>query len=222
MGERPVATTLASELAPDELACLLDEAQKANRGGRFLEIGTAAGGTLCQLINCLPADRRPPIVVVDPMAYFRNQLEAVRTNLTRHGINPDTVDFRVGTSAAAFPRAAAAGEQYDFILVDGAHKSVPVTQDLRWTRLLRPGGVVCFHDYCDAFKGVKWNVDRLVRRHPTYRLEKVVSHLAVVRKLSESPTPEGGTLDLIWAGLLSPLLQWERSYRKRRAGSKGC
>jgi len=50
----------------------------------------------------------------------------------------------------------------------------------------------------------------------------VVSHLAVVRKLSESPTPEGGTLDLIWAGLLSPLLQWERSYRKRRAGSKGC
>jgi len=73
------------------------------------------------------------------------------------------------------------------------------------------------HGYCDDFKGVKWNVDRLVRRNPNYRIEKVVSRLAVVRKVSESTVPEGGALDLLWARLLSPLLQWERSFRKRRA-----
>src|SRR4029079_19590041 len=104
--------------------------------GPHLEIGTAAGGTLKELILSYPEGKRPPFVVVDPMSYFPDQMGIIRRNLSSAGINPDTIEFRVGKSWPMFQRAEQKGERFSFIFIDGSHKIHHVTEDLAWTRLL--------------------------------------------------------------------------------------
>jgi predicted O-methyltransferase YrrM len=215
MNYRASANTLASELFDDELACLLQYARTSNRGARFLEIGTAAGGTLCRMMGGFSDAERPRFVVVDPMNYFPNQVEIVKRNLSQHGLPPEAPELRISTSAAAFPLAEAAREEYDFMLIDGSHKIRYVTEDLRWTRLLRAGGIVCMHDYGPIHKGVTLPADRLLSKHPNYRRECLTRSLLVLRKESASTVPEISPGDLIWANLLSPLLQLELSISKR-------
>jgi len=55
MGIRPSAATLAPEMTDDELSGLKQWSQSANLNGIHLEIGTAAGGTLCFMMNCFEA-----------------------------------------------------------------------------------------------------------------------------------------------------------------------
>ncbi len=215
MGHKPSASTLASELWPDELAFLLDLIKRANLRGPCLEIGTAAGGTLCRMMGCFEPARLPQFVVVDPMTYYPDQLEIVIRNLRQHELDPARVDFRVTKSAGAFVRAEAAGERYDFMLIDGAHKIRYVTQDLRWTRLLNVGGLVCLHDYNSRHKGVLWSANRFLKKHRNYRQEALISNLLVLRKDSPSETAEIDLTDVIWSTLLSPCLQLELSLSKR-------
>lgn len=202
-------------MAPEELACLTTLLRRQASPGWHLEIGTAAGGTLCAMLQCFQSDCLPPWVVVDPMGYFPNQLEVVRSNLREHGLNPAAVDFRVSTSAAAFEQAAAARETYDFILVDGAHKIRYVTQDLRWTRLLNVGGRICLHDYAPRCPGVVQAVDRFLHRHKNYCREALAGSLLVLKKTAAASVPEVGWSDLCWAGFKSPWLQLQASLRKR-------
>lgn len=202
-------------MAPEELACLTALLRRLQFSGLHLEIGTAAGGTLCEMLKCFPPDRLPPWVVVDPMGYFPDQLEIVRGNLRDHGLSPAAVDFRIATSAAAFQQAAAAGESYDFMLIDGAHKIRYVMQDLRWTRLLAVGGRVCFHDYAPRCPGVMRAVDQFLAGHDNYRRGTLAGSLLVLEKTAVSATPEVGWPDLLWANLWSPWLQLQASLRKR-------
>lgn len=215
MGHRPSAATLESELATDELAFLLDLVRRASLKGWHLEIGTAAGGTLCRLMRCFDPDGMPQFVVVDPMTYFPDQMEIIRRNLRRHQLDPAKVDFRVAKSAEAFLKAEAEGDRYDFMLIDGAHKIRHVTMDLRWTRLLQVGGLVCLHDYNSRHKGVSWPVNRFLRRHRNYHREALMGSLIVLRKESPSLTAEIDRGDILWSMILSPWLQVERSLRKR-------
>src|SRR5581483_249024 len=103
---RACATTLQPEMSPQEHAFLLHLLQSHGKTGRHLEIGTAAGGTLCAMLNAFAPAHRPPFSVVDPMRYFPDQLGTVRRNLMAHGLDPDGVDFRVGTSEELFPSAS--------------------------------------------------------------------------------------------------------------------
>ena len=178
-------------------------------------MGTAAGGTLCAMLAAFPETQRPRFVVVDNLRYFPGQLETVRQNLRQHQLDPATVDFRECSSAEAFPRAEAAGERFGFILVDACHKVRQVTEDLRWTRLLRVGGIVCLHDYGGPHRGVTLAVDRFLRRHPNYRREELEGCLLVLRKTAASALPEITAVDLLWAALLAPWLQLQVSLRKR-------
>lgn len=215
MAVRSTAHTLAPEMAPEELACLTELLRRHQFAGRHLEIGTAAGGTLCEMLRCFPADRTPPFVVVDTMRYFPDQLEIVRGNLRDHGLDPAAVDFRVATSDAAFRQAEAASESYDFMLIDGAHKIRYVMQDLRWTRLLSVGGRVCFHDYAPRCPGVVYAVDHFLNSHANYRRVTLVGSLLVLEKIAAATTPEVGWTDQLWANLWSPWLQLQASIRKR-------
>jgi len=175
--------------------------------GQHLEVGTASGVTLAAMIQALPTPRHPAFVVVDNMQYFPDQVNVVRANLERHGIDPDTVEFRIGDSGNLFEEAARAGDSFDFIVIDASHKIRKVTGDLRWTRLLRPGGVVCLHDYHPDFPGVVRSVDRLLDRHPNYERMAQVGGLLTLRKCSETSRPEVSTGDHVWAALWSVALK---------------
>ena len=104
------------------------------------------------------------------MTYFSGQRAAVEANLASAGIDPGTVEFRVETSARALAKALRADERFDFIFIDGNHALRAVTQDLRWTRLLNPGGFVCLHDYEEADRivipGVKLALDGFLAATP--------------------------------------------------------
>jgi hypothetical protein len=168
----------------------------ADLKGPHLEIGTAAGKTLKAMMLTYREKSRPPFVVVDPFTYFPGQLDHVRDNLREAGLDPSTVDFRVGTSWALVTEALANNESYSFIFVDGVHSYLEVTQDLRWTRMLEPGGYVCIHDYKPKFPGVKWAVRWFLRRNRNYRMIGLAGSLAVLHKSGVSAMRESGPLDL--------------------------
>lgn len=213
---RPVAQSLASELVVSELDCLRALLRQPDFLGPCLEVGTAAGGTLCEMMACFPDGDRPRFTVVDNMQYFVGQAEAVRRNLRAHGLDPAQVDFRVCSSDEAFLRAENRRETYGFILIDACHKIRQITQDLRWTRLLRVGGAVCLHDYGGPHLGVTLAADRFLRRHLNYRRESLANTLLVLRKTGPGTVSEIGAADHLWANFLAPWLQLQASAAKRR------
>ena len=83
---RDCATTLDSELSSNELANLIDILVHKKLKGIHLEIGTAAGGTLCKLMSSYRDKLHscPKFIVVDPLKYFPNQYEKVMENLSNH------------------------------------------------------------------------------------------------------------------------------------------
>ena len=212
---RDCATTLASELLEDELCGLLDLLKQKKMSGNHLEIGTAAGGTLLRMMQCYENRARPHFVVVDPMNYFPNQYEIVKTNLSRSGIDPHDVEFRITKGYDAFMRAEDNKEVYDFIFIDGSHKLKYVMQDLCWARLLRKGGLLCLHDYHVKTKGVILAADRFLRKYKNYTRVDLINRLLVLRKNDKSATPEVSVGDRVYASVVSPFVQLRYSMQKR-------
>ena len=56
-------------------------------GGNFLEIGTAAGGTLKEIQTVDSVNLTAKFFVLDPFTYFPNQLEKVHQNLSNSKID---------------------------------------------------------------------------------------------------------------------------------------
>jgi predicted O-methyltransferase YrrM len=168
---RASATTLEPEISGADLAAMVRALHAAPLRGSHLEIGTAAGGTLRELMLAYPAEHRPQFVVVDPMTYFPEQLSIVRRNLASAGIDPIGVEFRISKSWPALQKALQSGERYSFIFIDASHKAHRVMQDICWARLLEPGGLLCFHDYAPRFPGVVFAVGRLLSANENYESE---------------------------------------------------
>jgi predicted O-methyltransferase YrrM len=213
---RRCATTLEAEMTGDEHRLLLETLRSLGRRGRHLEIGTAAGGTLCAMLGAFADGQPPPFVVVDPMQYFPDQLATVQRNLSDHGLDPSAVDFRLGTSAELLPAATSADDAFDFILIDGCHKIRSVMTDLKWTRLLNVGGVVCFHDYTPKHRGVWLAVNRFLATHRNYEVIGQADTLLVVRKTAPSARPEVSLADEWYAQAWYLPLQLERKWQRLR------
>lgn len=213
---RECATTLKPEMSADEHALLTTVLQQPVRKGQHLEIGTAAGGTLCAMLQTFRATERPKFVVVDPMAYFPHQLDTVVRNLREHQLDPYSIDFRVADSRTAFEQAASRKESFDFILVDGCHKILSVIEDLKWLRLLNVGGVVCFHDFTPKHRGVWLAVNRLLSGWKNYEVIGQAGSLLAVRKNVASLRPEMSATDLWYARAWYVPLQIERKLQKLR------
>lgn len=212
---RACAVTRGSELSAKELTFLTTFLKEKQIKGKHLEIGTAAGGTLCEMLSCYDLQKIPPFVVIDPMEYFPDQQQVVNQNLIDHDLNPDDVEFRKMTSALALKEARQRDERFDFIFVDGAHKIKYVTQDLGWGKLLNIDGYFCFHDYSPKYPGVFWTVNRFLQRHPNYRVIDHVETLLVLQKKSISKGPEVSWKDVLYAHFWSPWLQILPSLKKR-------
>ena len=220
---RRCATTLESELTDEEreflTGLLTDHCEGTADGqkpGAHLEVGTAAGGTLCVMMNTFQADERPDFVVVDRMTYFPDQPHAIETNLRNNGLDPDSVTFIKSNSAMAFKQCVAEQRTFDFILIDASHKIMAVTADLRWSRMLNPRGIICFHDYSERFPGVQIPVDRFLERQGNYQRVGLAGTLLALRKTAASDRPEVTTGDRLHSMLMHIPLEIERKRLKRQ------
>jgi predicted O-methyltransferase YrrM len=71
-------------------------------------------------------------------------------------------------------------EQVDLVFVDGAHSYDYVRSDTtKALAMLRPGGVILWHDYCAWYPGVFEYLHELLPRFPLKHIE--ATHLAVLR-----------------------------------------
>jgi hypothetical protein len=206
-----------SGISKAELVALVGLLKAARLEGPHLEIGTAKGGTLRELMLAYPSVRRPPFVSVDTFDYFPNQRAVVERNLASGGIDPSAVDFRVSTSWQALRRALRERERFAFIFIDADHNADHVMQDLRWTRLLETGGYVCLHDYQPGFPGVVWAVKRFLRCNGGYRMVNLIETLIIVRKEQAPIRPEVTMIDLALALSVRPLQRLQISVGKRFA-----
>jgi SAM-dependent methyltransferase len=121
-------------LHPDEGAALTELA----KGKTVLEIGSYCGkSTICL------AREAKSVVAID---YFdgratpkpRNTLDEFRANLTRYNIG----NVQIGT-----PDSPIYG-QFDLVFIDGDHSREAVERDIeKALGVLRPGGLLAFHDY---------------------------------------------------------------------------
>jgi len=215
MGQRRCATTLEPEMTEAELAGLQGWLAEFGLQGNHLEIGTAAGGTLCFMMNCYGESDCPRFSVVDRMTYFEDQRRIVDRNLADHGIEAERVEFNTMTSAAAFKIAEARGDTFDFILIDAAHKIRHVMADLRWMGRLNVGGIACFHDYAPRFSGVLWPIDRFLKRNPQFSRVGQAGTLLCIRRDAKGTGREVTVVDRLWSMAWSPILQLRQSLRKR-------
>ena len=216
---RQCATTLESEISCAEMDSLLEVLSRKKFQEAHLEIGTAAGGTLCQL-NCFyreNADSSPLFMVVDPLKYFPRQFEIVRQNLENHEVDPAEIEFLKSSSKEAFLSVSADPPDLDFILVDGNHKIRYVTEDLRWARFLRVGGILCAHDYTPSHPGVYLSLNRFLKKHKNYKILSQVETLLIIEKCE--PTPSGvleiSFGDRLLATARAPWFQLKASLAKR-------
>ena len=214
---RECATTLDSELSGNELASLIDILVHKKLKGIHLEIGTAAGGTLCKLMCSYrhELDFCPKFIVVDPLKYFPNQYEKVLENLSNHNLASSSVEFIQSNSNEAFCAFSQTPRPLDFILIDGNHKANYVMKDLRWAKYLNVGGIVCMHDYGMLQKGVKLTTDRFLGANPNYKILKKVNKLLIIEKIAQSSTEEVRTIDILYSSFISLKLQFEKSFKKR-------
>lgn len=211
------ATTLEAEMHPEELNMLMEILSQHRFSGPHLEIGTAAGGTLCGMLEARGTDSESRFTVIDPMTYFPNQLETVRCNLQKHGFDSGKVRFWISTSDKAFSAASEASESFDFMLIDGRHDLWSVMRDLRWTRLLNVGGIVCLHDYGLDHSGVKLAVDRFCKSHPHFSKVGQAGSLVAFQKVGVASRPEVSLADETYAFCWSWTLEVERKLARRRA-----
>jgi predicted O-methyltransferase YrrM len=216
---RQCATTLESEISTAEMESLFVALEQRDLRRTHLEIGTAAGGTLCQLASFYQRkkDFSPSFMVVDPLRYFPDQFDIVCRNLANHQIDPSAIDFVKSSSKEAFSAVGSKSLDLDFILVDGNHKIRYVTEDLRWARFLHAGGILCAHDYTPDHPGVYLSINRFLKKHRNYNVISQVGTLLIIEKRDSTPpsVTEVSFVDRLWAMGLAPWFQLKASLDKR-------
>ncbi|PAW89313.1 MAG: hypothetical protein B9S33_03195 [Pedosphaera sp. Tous-C6FEB] len=210
---RSTAVTLAPEMTAAALAELCRLVRTRAWPGGHLEIGTAAGGTLCELMAATP--HQPPFVVVDPMTYFPDQRRIVERNLAGHGLALERVSIREMRSQDAYQQARQRGERFDFMLVDGAHKFRHVLADLRWANLLTVGGVLTLHDYDLNTPGVIHAADDFLARNRNYCRQGLTDSLLIIEKTGADAPGGVRLMPMLTAWGWGVYWQWRTSWRKR-------
>lgn len=210
---RKCAITGSSEVSNTVLNSIISLLKERVFSGTHLEIGTAAAGTLKEMILSYESHNAPKFVVIDPMTYFPNQFEIVKNNLLDAGIDPKEIVFHVSKSSAIYKEILNSGEKFDFIFLDGAHKIKQVWQDLRFTKMLNNGGVLCIDDYLGVPQ-VQIPVDRFLKKNTIYKKIALKNRTLFIEKTSNARNK----LDFFgWLAMpfVNLFFQWRESYIKR-------
>jgi precorrin-6B methylase 2 len=136
--------TRLSLTTPIEL-CILAAITKAIAPNQIFEFGTAKGGTTCQFFLNTAANTQ--IYTLDKGASISKESaiqNAFRSNRV-HAISADSTKFD-------FTKF---NEQINLIFIDGGHDYETVKSDTRHAlKILRPGGIIMWHDYKPDHCGV--------------------------------------------------------------------
>ena len=159
---------------PEEFEML---SRYAGRAEAMLEIGTFCGASATYLTRVHPqlhvwvVDKFGPGVATGggTRDIFLKNVELAR---------PGAIRLLEGDSREVLPRIQ---EQFDVVLVDGDHSHEVCLADARNTwRVLRPGGVLLFHDYSYA-PGVIQAVDEFAAEKGMKSLEQQSSLIAFIK-----------------------------------------
>ena len=214
---RKCAKSLNSEMTNLELDSMIAVLDEMSLKGLHLEIGTAAGGTLCKLLKFYNKHKlySPKFMVVDLFQYFPDQFGVVCENLIKNGFSPEEIEFLKSDSRSVFLEICTQNHSFDFILIDASHKVKDVMQDLKWARLLNLGGVLCLHDFSLHHRGVYFAATRFLRANPNYKIHSRKGSLLILIKKYESHNREVNFIDEILAHIIHPFFQFEVSLKKR-------
>jgi hypothetical protein len=157
--------SIPGQMSAEELQRLARLARTVPPNGCIVEIGSLFGLSSWTLaknahstvtVYCIdPWVRQPWMLPIEESAGQTLSFETFRTNTS--GIR-NIIPLR-GYSPRDF---AGWQRQIDLIFEDSVHTNPLLHQNLTfWTRFLRPGGIICGHDYCDEFPDVKAEADRL-------------------------------------------------------------
>ena len=213
---RECSYTLSSEMAPEEISEILKFITLHKPKGTHLEIGTAAGGTLCEILKhyryTLKLDQ-PDFIVVDPLKYFDRQYEKICENFQNHSLTLDNIVFEKKKSNEALKEKKF--NSLALLIIDSNHKINHFVDDLRYTRFLKKNGLLIIHDYSDKFKGVKMPMDLFLDRYKNYTILSRVKSLLIVQKMNETNGSEVKSLDRILAHIFGLVIQLKTSTIKR-------
>ncbi len=213
---RKCSYTLESEMTGEEVNEILRCIGKYKPNGLHIEIGTAAGGTICSILKYYKFVlnfNQPKFIVVDPLSYFENQYEVICQNFKNNQLTLENVFFEKKTSNQAFRSLKIT--EIAFLLIDGNHKLKNIVKDLRYTRFLNRNGLLIIHDYCISFPGVKIAMDTFIKRYSNYEVVSNVNTLLVLRKKSITNVKEIKILDIFLSNIFSFILQTFVSIKKR-------
>ena len=158
-------------------------------------------------------------MVIDPMTYFPDHFEAVKSNLLESGIDPQEVIFHVDKSSMAFKDIFCSREKFDFILIDGAHKIKQVWQDLRFSSMLNTEGILCIDDYTGVPQ-VQIPVDRFLAKNTGYKKILLEGRTLFIEKVSPIKN-KADILGVCAMPFINLFFQWRESYIKRFPRKKG-
>lgn len=156
-----------------ELAWL---AEHASLCSRILELGTYRGRSACAMLDnskaqlwCVDNFCGPAGAVVTRADY-----DICRDNLKPH---LNRVHFLVEDTVTACGLLGKSAKPFDMVFIDASHDYESVRADIvAALPLVRAGGLLCGHDYCRSWPGVKRAVDELL---PTHKVSGVIWYVTV-------------------------------------------
>ncbi len=154
------AEAIPGYMTKSELKWLAEAARSLPDGARWEEIGTLCGRSLLAVGLQLPA--KSTLVSVD-----RNWGGELRAGMTAHHVFDELARTRGDDLLLHAVRGASVNvaetfpdDWFDVVFIDAAHDYESVRADLRaWRRTVKPGGMLCGHDYSRDWPDVKRVVD---------------------------------------------------------------
>jgi predicted O-methyltransferase YrrM len=170
-----LSSTIDGWMDANELGWLYDRAGGLPEGGIWVEVGTWKGRSAVATALGLPKDGT--LVCVDT---FRGDGARKQEHAWEGGLTGWLLEcFRLNAGMVKKIRADVSvlvradrddtvvlgdgAETFDAVFIDADHEYGAVRGDIeQWSGLLKPGGLLCGHDYHPAYPGVVKAVDELV------------------------------------------------------------
>jgi predicted O-methyltransferase YrrM len=182
----PYTLSLPALISEAELNYLYDLSRESAGQGTVVEIGTMAGGSAVALALGSRDSGRTRVHTIDI-----HPRPEVRQTLEGHGVSDivNVINLASKDAAASWPSFTGGATGIRMLWIDGDHSYDGVSNDiLHWRDYVEPGGIICFHDYTDAFPPVIRAVYEHVVSSPMFqdfhRVDSIFS--AIKRPLARS------------------------------------